>query len=44
MADLDNEAYKKLICVETTNAADDIVIIEPGQSFNLVATYDIKHK
>jgi glucose-6-phosphate 1-epimerase len=44
MADLDNEAYKKLICVETTNAADDIVIIEPGQSFNLVATYHIEHK
>jgi glucose-6-phosphate 1-epimerase len=44
MADLDNEAYKKLICVETTNAADDIVIIEPGQSFKLVAIYDIQYK
>ena len=44
MADLDNEAYKKLICVETTNAADDIVIIEPGQSFKLVAIYDIEYK
>ena len=42
MADLENEAYKGFICVETTNAADDIVTIEPGKSFQLVAVYDVE--
>ena len=42
MADLDNEAYKSFVCVETTNAADDIVTIEPGKSFQLIAVYDVE--
>lgn len=42
MADLENEAYKSFVCVETTNAADDIVTIEPGKSFQFVAVYNVE--
>ena len=42
MADLENEAYKGFVCVETTNAADDLVTIAPGQCFQLVAVYHVE--
>lgn len=43
MADLENEAYKNFVCVETTNAADDVVTIAPGETFQLVAVYLVEH-
>ena len=42
MADLENEAYKGFVCVETTNAADELVTIAPGQFFQLVAVYQVE--
>ena len=42
MADLENEAYKGFVCVETTNAADDVVTIAPAQFFQLVAAYHVE--
>jgi len=42
MGDLENEAYFGFVCVETTNAADDLATIAPGQSFQLVAVYHVE--
>jgi glucose-6-phosphate 1-epimerase len=39
MADLRDDDYLRLLCVETTNAATDIVTIQPGGEFRLVANY-----
>jgi glucose-6-phosphate 1-epimerase len=39
MADLRDDDYLRLLCVETTNAANDIVTIQPGGEFRLVANY-----
>ena len=41
MADLQDNDYQRLLCVETTNAATDIVQVEPGTSCQLVANYRI---
>ncbi|MDJ0534607.1 MAG: D-hexose-6-phosphate mutarotase [Xenococcaceae cyanobacterium MO_207.B15] len=43
MRDLEDEAYLSFICVETTNAADDIITIAPNESKKLVVTYDLEH-
>ncbi len=42
MADLDDAAYQRFICVETANAADDIVTIAPGTEARLVANYRVQ--
>jgi glucose-6-phosphate 1-epimerase len=39
MGDLQDDDYLRLLCVETTNAATDIITIEPGSEFKLVANY-----
>lgn len=39
MADLADDDYRRFICVETTNAAADVVKIEPGAEARLCATY-----
>ncbi|PTN11778.1 D-hexose-6-phosphate mutarotase [Nitrosomonas aestuarii] len=41
MADLEDTDYKRLLCVETTNAASDVIAIAPGQEFRLVADYSV---
>jgi len=41
MADLEDADYQRLICVETTNAASDVIAIAPGQEFRLVADYRV---
>ncbi len=40
-ADLTNDAYQHFVCVETANAANEIVVIEPGESRCLSACYEI---
>ncbi len=42
MADLEDEDYKRLVCVETANAADDIVEVPGGSEYRLVANYRIE--
>jgi glucose-6-phosphate 1-epimerase len=42
MADLEDHDYKSLICVETANAAEDIVAIAPGAEARLVAHYRVE--
>ncbi len=39
MADLEDHDYQRLLCVETTNAADDVVEMELGGECRLVANY-----
>jgi len=39
MADLEDDDFKRLLCVETTNAASDVVEVAPGGECRLVANY-----
>ncbi|SDW51382.1 D-hexose-6-phosphate mutarotase [Nitrosomonas communis] len=43
MADLQDDDYLRMLCVETTNAATDIITIQPGSEFRLIANYRIEH-
>lgn len=42
MGDFEDSEYLKMICVETTNAASDVVTIAPDQEYCLVAKYHIE--
>lgn len=42
MADLLDDDYLRLLCVETTNAATDTILIQPGNQFSLIAHYQAK--
>ena len=42
MADLGDEEYTAMLCVETTNAGPDAVQIIPGENYRLVARYTIE--
>lgn len=42
MADLQDDAYQRFVCVETTNSATDRVHIQPGSEFRLAANYSIE--
>ncbi|MFM9265451.1 D-hexose-6-phosphate mutarotase [Tychonema sp. BBK16] len=42
MADLDDSDYQRLICVETTNAATDIVEVPAHGEFSLTAIYSVE--
>ncbi|MEM9451790.1 MAG: D-hexose-6-phosphate mutarotase [Cyanobacteria bacterium P01_E01_bin.6] len=39
MADLADEDYKRFVCVETTNAANDVVEVAAGEEYRLMAVY-----
>jgi glucose-6-phosphate 1-epimerase len=39
MADLDDTAYRHFVCVETANAADEVIAVKPGQQWTLGASY-----
>jgi len=38
-ADLKPDDYKRFVCVETTNAGDDVVTIKPGEEYQISASY-----
>ncbi len=42
MGDLQDDDYRHLLCVETTNAATDVVEIAPNSEFRLVANYRVE--
>ena len=41
MADLDENDYQQFVCVETANAANDVVTVAPGAEARLVANYRV---
>jgi len=41
MADLQDDDYQKLVCVETANAANEVIQIQPGTANSLSADYRI---
>jgi glucose-6-phosphate 1-epimerase len=41
MADLDDNDYQHMLCVETANAGDDVVIIKAGDSYSMTAKYHV---
>ena len=42
MGDLGVDGYLKMLCVESANAADDVVSISPGESYRLLVSYEIE--
>jgi glucose-6-phosphate 1-epimerase len=42
MADLADDAYQQFICVETANAADEVVEVQPGSEHRLLASYGVE--
>lgn len=43
MGDLGENGYKKMLCVESCNADEDIVTIEAGKAHHLWVQYSVKH-
>ena len=43
MGDLGKGGYKKMLCVESCNAAEDVIIIEPGKAHQLWVQYEVQH-
>jgi len=39
--DMGDDGYRQMLCVETTNAGDDAVTIEPGEVFTLATEYSV---
>ena len=42
MGDLGRDGYQKMLCVESANAAEDVVSIQPGNSHTLHVEYEIE--
>jgi D-hexose-6-phosphate mutarotase len=42
MGDLGKDGYQKMVCVESANAAEDVVSIQPGKSHTLHVVYEIE--
>ena len=42
MGDLGKEGYKKMLCVESSNAAEDVVTIKPGKAHHLWVQYEVQ--
>ena len=40
--DMGEEGYRHMLCVETTNAAKDTVIVKPGESFTQTTSYTVE--
>ncbi len=43
MGDLGENGYKTMLCVESCNAADDEITIEPGKVHQLWVQYEVQH-
>lgn len=41
MADMDSNGYRKMVCVESANAADDVVTLDSGECHTLTTNYTL---
>lgn len=41
LGDLGEDGYRRMLCVESTNAADDLVTLQPGQEHALTVEYRV---
>ena len=41
MADLEDDDYKRFLCVEAGNVATDVVQIPPGSKYSLLTSFQI---
>ena len=41
MGDLGPDGYQHMLCVETANAAEDVIELAPGARHSLIARYKI---
>ncbi len=44
MADMEAEGWKRMLCVETANAADNAILLPPGASHTLVASIRVEQE
>ena len=42
MGDMGKDGYKMMVCVETTNAADDVITIEAGDEHRMSVCYEVE--
>lgn len=42
MGDLGKDGYREMLCVESANAADDLINVKAGESHTLLVTYEIQ--
>lgn len=42
MADLADDAYRRFVCVETANAADEVITLLPGQAHTMAVTLGVQ--
>lgn len=42
LGDMGADGYRRMVCVETANAADDVVTLAPGAAHTLGATYRVR--
>lgn len=41
MSDLGQKGYESMVCIETANAGDEIITVEPDKEYHLLAQYQI---
>jgi glucose-6-phosphate 1-epimerase len=42
MGDLGDDGYRSMVCVESGNARDNVVVLAPGETHKLVAVYSVE--